>query len=41
MRILLIEDDEMIGQGLIAALRVAGLAVDWVRDGVAGEAPDP
>jgi DNA-binding response OmpR family regulator len=38
MRILLIEDDEMIGQGLIAALRVAGLAVDWVRDGLAGEA---
>ena len=38
MRILLIEDDEMIGQGLVTALRAAGLAVDWVQDGSAGEA---
>lgn len=34
MRILLVEDDNMIGQGLQQALIENGLAVDWVRDGV-------
>ncbi|HEX5460158.1 MAG TPA: response regulator [Steroidobacteraceae bacterium] len=38
MRTLLIEDDRMIGKSLAKALRGAGLAVDWVRDGVAGDA---
>jgi two-component system, OmpR family, response regulator QseB len=33
MRVLLVEDDAMIAQGLQAALRQAGYAVDWVRDG--------
>lgn len=33
MKILLIEDDRMIGEAMIAALRQAGYAVDWVRDG--------
>ncbi|MEY8879568.1 MAG: response regulator [Leptothrix sp. (in: b-proteobacteria)] len=32
MRLLLIEDDPMIGSSLRAALRLDGLAVDWVRD---------
>jgi two-component system response regulator QseB len=32
MRLLLVEDDRMIGEGLRAALRHEGHAVDWVRD---------
>jgi two-component system OmpR family response regulator/two-component system response regulator QseB len=38
MRLLLIEDDPMIGAGLRAALKLEGLAVDWVRDLAAAEA---
>lgn len=38
MRVLLIEDDALIGAGLLAALKSAGMMVDWVRDGVTGEA---
>jgi len=38
MRILLVEDDEMIGNGLSRALRGAAFAVDWAKDGVAGDA---
>ncbi|BEV71739.1 MULTISPECIES: response regulator transcription factor [unclassified Paludibacterium] len=34
MRVLLIEDDPMIGEEVQAALREAAYAVDWVRDGV-------
>jgi DNA-binding response OmpR family regulator len=34
MRILLVEDDAMIGDGLRHALVREGLSVDWVRDGV-------
>ena len=37
MHILLIEDDPMIGQSLIRALKDVGMSGDWVRDGVAGE----
>src|ERR1700685_890845 len=33
MRVLLVEDDAMIGQGLQTALRQTGFAVDWMRDG--------
>ncbi|HMN75031.1 MAG TPA: response regulator transcription factor [Burkholderiaceae bacterium] len=33
MRVLLAEDDTMIGQAIRAALRDASYAVDWVRDG--------
>ena len=33
MRVLLVEDDAMIGQGLETALRQQGSAVDWIRDG--------
>jgi two-component system OmpR family response regulator/two-component system response regulator QseB len=32
MRLLLVEDDGMIGEGLRATLRQEGHAVDWVRD---------
>src|ERR1700716_284546 len=33
MRILLVEDDPMIGEALSVALKDAAYAVDWVRDG--------
>jgi DNA-binding response OmpR family regulator len=38
MRLLLIEDDRMIGEGLRQALRLEGLAVDWVYDAQAAAA---
>jgi DNA-binding response OmpR family regulator len=38
MRILLVEDDQMIGQAIQTALRQDGHAVDWVRDGNAADA---
>lgn len=37
MRILLAEDDTLLGDGLRAGLRQAGFLVDWVRDGRAAE----
>ncbi len=37
MRILLAEDDSMLGDGLRAGLRQQGYQVDWVRDGLAAE----
>lgn len=37
MRILLAEDDAMLGDGLRAGLRQLGFQVDWVRDGNAAE----
>ena len=37
MRILLAEDDELLGAGLRAGLQQQGFMVDWVRDGVAAE----
>jgi two-component system OmpR family response regulator/two-component system response regulator QseB len=37
MRILLAEDDQMLGDGLRAGLGQLGFQVDWVRDGVAAE----
>ncbi|OGB07981.1 MAG: DNA-binding response regulator [Burkholderiales bacterium RIFCSPHIGHO2_12_FULL_69_20] len=37
MRILLAEDDTLLGDGLRAGLRQAGFQVDWVRDGAAAE----
>lgn len=37
MRVLLVEDDELLGDGIQTGLRQAGFAVDWVRDGIAGE----
>ena len=38
MRLLLVEDDRMIGESLRSALRGSGYAVDWVRDGRAADA---
>ena len=37
MRILLAEDDSLLGDGLRAGLRQLGFQVDWVRDGDAAE----
>lgn len=37
MRLLLVEDDPQLGDGLMAGLRQAGHAVDWVRDGAAAD----
>lgn len=37
MRLLLVEDDTMIGQGLRQGLGDAGFTVDWVTDGRAAE----
>jgi len=37
MRILLAEDDPLLGDGLRAGLRQQGFQVDWVRDGPAAE----
>jgi DNA-binding response OmpR family regulator len=36
MRILLIEDDLMIGKGLVRGLGDQGMTVDWVRNGAEG-----
>jgi two-component system, OmpR family, response regulator QseB len=33
MRLLLVEDDELIGEGLQKALRQGGFSVNWARDG--------
>ncbi|MBR0797012.1 response regulator transcription factor [Bradyrhizobium jicamae] len=33
MRVLLVEDDKMIGAAVVEALKDAAYAVDWVRDG--------
>ena len=33
MRILLVEDDPMIGEGVVDGLNAEGYAVDWVQDG--------
>lgn len=37
MRLLLVEDDHMVGNSICTALRIAGFVVDWVRDGRAAD----
>jgi len=37
MRILLVEDDTLLGDGIRAGLGQAGFAVDWVQDGAQAE----
>lgn len=37
MRILLVEDDALLGDAIQAGLKQAGYAVDWMKDGVAAE----
>ena len=36
MRVLLIEDDQMIGESVAESLKDSGYAVDWVKDGDSG-----
>ncbi|NUO71142.1 MAG: response regulator, partial [Frateuria sp.] len=38
MRVLLVEDDRMIGEAVLDALRAENWAVDWVRDGAMADA---
>src|SRR5260221_11032527 len=38
LRVLLVEDDGMIAQGLQTALRQSNYAVDWVADGKSADA---
>jgi two-component system response regulator QseB len=38
VRLLLVEDDAMIGEGLRKGLRQDGFSVDWVNDGAAADA---
>lgn len=38
MRLLLVEDDPLLGDGLQAGLRQAGYTVDWLRDAASAEA---
>lgn len=33
MRVLLVEDDELLGEGVLVALTNAGYATDWLKDG--------
>ena len=37
MRVLVVEDDPMIGEAVVAGLAADGYAVDWVRDGRSAE----
>ena len=37
MRILVVEDDPLLGDGLKAGLRQRGFDVDWLKDGIAAE----
>jgi len=37
MRVLIVEDDPMIGRAVLSGLRGSGYATDWVRDGVEAE----
>lgn len=37
MRVLLVEDDALLGDGLKVGLKLAGFAVDWVQDGQAAK----
>ena len=37
MRVLLVEDDSLLGDALQAGLRQSGYAVDWMKDGAAAD----
>jgi DNA-binding response OmpR family regulator len=37
LRVLLIEDDPMVGKSLAQALRAQGMSVDWIKNGLEGE----
>ncbi len=33
MRVLLVEDDELLGQGIRSCLKTSGYTIDWIQDG--------
>lgn len=37
MRLLVVEDDKLLGNGIVSGLRQRGYAVDWVQDGETAE----
>ena len=37
MRVLIVEDDPLLGDGLASGLRSLGFAVDWLTDGAAAD----
>ncbi|SEO83977.1 response regulator [Aquisalimonas asiatica] len=37
MRVLVVEDDEHLAQGVVATLEAGGYAVDWIADGAAAD----
>jgi DNA-binding response OmpR family regulator len=37
MRLLIVEDDPLLGDGIQAGLKQAGYSADWVRDGIAAD----
>ncbi|MDH5325594.1 MAG: response regulator [Gammaproteobacteria bacterium] len=37
MRVLLIEDDELLGEALKSGLKQEGYTLDWLKDGISGE----
>ena len=37
MRILLVEDDQMVGQSICTALKIGHFTLDWVKEGIAAE----
>ena len=38
MRVLIVEDDRLLGDGIRAGLSQAGFSADWVQDGIAAQA---
>ena len=38
MRLLLVEDDHMIGETVVDVLRAEHFAVDWIKDGASAQA---
>ena len=38
MRILLVEDDALLGDGIAAGLKMSGYTVEWIRDDEAAQA---
>ena len=37
MRVLVVEDDALLGDAIQAGLKQSGFAVDWIKDGVSAE----
>lgn len=37
MRVLVVEDDELLGDGICAGLKQYGYTVDWVKDGISAQ----